>query len=168
MYIYIYTLHIILYYWLHNNLTLYFRAKRLTNDSILQPFYNILTFERRVWPHTVLYRPHIVLLLDHILQCITPWRWPRGAETCRSACEYITKNILKVHSLDVIILNLTKMHGKHSIKYAACFRFENWRIRAKTYRIFKAKYYYIILQWTVVVFGFSWVTFRIPNGLTTH
>ena len=81
------------------------------------PFYNILTFTRRLWPHTVLYWPHIVLLLDHILQCITPWRWPRRAETCRSVCIY--NKHTEVHLLDVIILNVNQCcHswyiGRHS------------------------------------------------------
>jgi hypothetical protein len=94
--------------------TITIRVNRLTDVSILQQFYNILTFKRRLWPHTVLYWPHIVLLLDHVLQCITPWRWPRGAETCRSVCIY--NKHTEVHLLDVVILkksrNLIKITGR--------------------------------------------------------
>jgi hypothetical protein len=98
------------------------RTKRLTNDSILQPFYNILTFTRRLWPHTVFYRPHIVLLLDHILQCITARRWPRGAETCRSVCIY--NKHTEVDSLDIIILKADTVRrnniGAHSRNRCNC------------------------------------------------
>jgi hypothetical protein len=34
---------------------------------------------------------------------------------CRSVC--LSNKRIEVHLLDVIILNLMKMHGKHSIKF---------------------------------------------------
>jgi hypothetical protein len=63
------------------------------------------------------YWPDIVLLLDHILQCITPWRWPKGAETCRSVC--ICNKHTEVHLLDVIILNF-KWHVCIPRKFSIC------------------------------------------------
>ena len=123
--------------------TVHFFYKIENND--IQPFYNILTFKRRLWSHTVLYWPHIVLLLHHILLCVTPWRWPRGAETCRSVCIYkvvqiwpglfVCKQVTvcpghiwttlynkhtEVHLLDIIIHNRLKINseatpGKHSV-----------------------------------------------------
>jgi hypothetical protein len=39
---------------------------------------------------------------------------PIRAETCRSVC--ISNKRIEVHLLDVIIVNLMKMHSKHSIK----------------------------------------------------
>jgi hypothetical protein len=56
-----------------------------------------------------------VCYLLMIFYCITPWRWPERAETCRSTGGY-TINILKVHLLEVVIYILMKIHGKHSIK----------------------------------------------------
>jgi hypothetical protein len=50
-----------------------------------------------------------------ILYCITPWRWPRRAETCKDVS--ICNKHIEVHLLDIIILSLMKMHGKRSIKF---------------------------------------------------
>jgi hypothetical protein len=113
-----------------------------------------------------------LLIIDQILLCIAPWRWPDRAETCRSTCGY-TINKLKVHLLEVIIYILMKMHGRHSIKLQFYYLLPDTR-KVKCNCLFTtthdSKNGLILTCLTLIMASFhlrTWSTFRQKSILET-